>query len=101
MTLSTPAGGRIRYGISMMGMGLLACLGLAPAASAAEGKDGTLEKLIVASGRVALDLDMQKLGGGPARFDAPACPVSSGTDIWPVQPAVDDCGCPCWSWPRM
>jgi hypothetical protein len=64
MTLSTPAGGRIRYGISMMGMGLLAYLGFAAAATASEAKDGTLEKLIVASGRVALDLDVQQLGGG-------------------------------------
>ncbi|MET0555220.1 MAG: hypothetical protein ABW221_19415 [Vicinamibacteria bacterium] len=50
-------------GISMLGIGLLASLGpVGSAAAGGEGKDGTREKLIVASGRVALDLDVQKLG---------------------------------------
>jgi hypothetical protein len=58
MRVSTPGGGRIRAGISMLGLCLLA----APFASAAsEGGDGTLEKMIVASGRVALDLDLQQV----------------------------------------
>src|SRR5918995_1075649 len=34
-------------------------------------------------------------------FAAPAWASSIGMEIWPVQPAVDVCGCPCVSWPRM
>jgi hypothetical protein len=54
MRVSTPGGGRA--GISILALCLLA----APFASASEA-DGTLEKLIVASGRVALDLDLQQV----------------------------------------
>src|SRR5690242_5455362 len=60
MRVFTPAGG-IRAGISMMGLCLLSSLGPAPRVQAAEGENGTLEKLIVASGRVALDVDLQQV----------------------------------------
>lgn len=64
MRVSTPGGG-IRAGISMLGLCLLANLGPARPASAA-GESGTIEKLIVASGRIALDLDLRQLGESKA-----------------------------------
>jgi hypothetical protein len=55
----------------MLVIGLLASLGpVGSASAAAEGKDGTVEKLIVASGRVVLDLDVQKLGEAAPRKGA-------------------------------
>jgi hypothetical protein len=77
MRVSKPGGGRMRYGILMTGIGLLASLGAVGRASAGtESKDGTLEKLIVAGGSVTLDLDASQLGGearkgaSRLRFDA-------------------------------
>jgi hypothetical protein len=67
MRVSTP-GGRIRAGLSILGMCLLASV-VPERLSAANGEDGTVEKLIVSSGRVTLDLDLQRLGeaGSTAR----------------------------------
>lgn len=61
MTVSTPGGGPFRKGLPIVGMCLLASLATAPGA-AAQGVDGTLEKLIVANGRVVLELDPQQVG---------------------------------------
>jgi hypothetical protein len=78
MRVTTP-GGRFRAGLSTLGICLLATVASESrlAAAAAKGEDGTLEKLIVASGRVTLDLDQQQLGAKAAgegssrvRFDA-------------------------------
>jgi hypothetical protein len=60
MRVFTPGGSGIRAGISILGLCLLSSLGPASRASA-EGESGTLEKLIVASGRVALDVDLQQI----------------------------------------
>src|SRR5262245_18233120 len=80
MRLSRP-GDRFRAGIAVLGLCLLGSLAPAPFASAASaGEDGTVEKMIVASGRVALDLDLRQVreANAPAarqassrlRFDA-------------------------------
>jgi hypothetical protein len=61
MRVNTP-GGRFRAGLSVLGI-LALCLPVRDLRAASGGEDGTLEKLIVASGRVALDLDLQQLGG--------------------------------------
>ena len=66
MRVSTPAGGRFRAGISFLGLCLLVSLGVGRTAAAAEGETGTLEKLIVARGRISLDLDARQLGDGKA-----------------------------------
>jgi hypothetical protein len=59
MRVSTPS--RSRAGISMLGLCLLASFGPASSVSAGANESGTLEKAIVASGRVALDLDLQQI----------------------------------------
>jgi hypothetical protein len=68
----TTLGGRFRAGLSVVGMGLLA-LSLSARDLRAAGENGTLEKLIVASGRVSMAIDPQRVGGtGKAatlRFD--------------------------------
>ena len=73
MNVTTP-GGRLRAGLSVLGMGMIALSLSARDLRAAPGaEDGTLEKMIVASGRVALQLDVQRLGGtglGSARAGA-------------------------------
>ena len=64
MRVNTP-GGRFRAGLSVLGV-LALFLPVRDLRAASGGEDGTLEKLIVASGRVALDLDLQRVGGaGP------------------------------------
>lgn len=63
MRVTTP-GGRFLAGLSALGICLLAFSVPGPGLMAAsDAENGTLEKLIVASGRVALDLDLQALGG--------------------------------------
>jgi hypothetical protein len=78
MRVTTP-GGRFRAGMSMLGACLLALLVPASRAAAAAGEDGTVEKMIVSSGRVGLDLDLQLIseagagsrkGRSTLRFDA-------------------------------
>jgi hypothetical protein len=54
-------------GLSGLGIGLLMLSAPGRGLRAASEEDGTLEKLIVASGRVALDLDLQRLGGPGSR----------------------------------
>jgi hypothetical protein len=63
----TSPGGRLGAGLSVLGACLLVCsLPEQGLGAASEAESGTLEKLIVASGRVALDLDVQRLGGTAA-----------------------------------
>jgi hypothetical protein len=66
MRVSTPAGGRFRPGIPFVGLCLLVSLGVGRTTAAAQGETGTLEKLIVASGRITLDLDARQLGDAKA-----------------------------------
>ena len=71
----TAPGGRFRTGLSLLGIGLLMSSALQPGLRAAsDGETGTLEKLIVASGRVTLELDGRQVGGTARsttlRFDA-------------------------------
>ena len=60
----TSPGGRFRRGQSVLGICLLMFSApMQELRAAPEAESGTLEKLIVASGRVALDIDLQRLGG--------------------------------------
>jgi hypothetical protein len=61
MSVTTP-GGRFRTGMAVLAISLLASMAPERLQAASEGEDGTLEKLIVASGRIALELDRQRLG---------------------------------------
>src|SRR6188768_1699827 len=68
MGVASP-GRRLRGGLSLLGIGLV--LFSAPGARAAEPDTGTFEKLIVASGSAALDLDLQRLAGSVVSRSTP------------------------------